>query len=323
MSIEPMAWIPLITGTTGGRFRVATDAGEQATALSVIIPVYNEAESIRQVLERLFSQLDQVDELRDRYEVIVVDDGSSDATADAIASAKLPVTLRQHPYNMGNGASIKTGIRHARGEVLVMMDADGQHDPAYIPQFLKACQRYDMVVGARSGQSQAGLHRRLANWVYNQFASYVTGRSVDDLTSGFRAFRRDVVRRFAGLLPNGFSYPTTSTLCLMRGGYSVHYMPIEVARRAGKSKISLFSDGAKFLLVIMKICMLFSPFKIFLPVSVYLSLMGMGYYVYTFITAHRFTNMSMLLFTTAVIVFMMGLVAEQIAQMRFERTEDV
>ena len=130
------------------------------------------------------------------------------------------------------------------------------------------------------------------------------------------------MRRFAGLLPNGFSYPTTSTLCLMRGGYSVHYMPIEVARRTGKSKISLFSDGAKFFLVIMKICMLFSPFKIFLPVSVYLSLMGMGYYVYTFITAHRFTNMSMLLFTTAVIVFMMGLVAEQIAQMRFERTED-
>ena len=302
-------------------------AGEQATALSVIIPVYNETESIRQVLERLFEQLEQIHDLRDRYEVIVVDDGSSDATADviaeAIASVQLPVTLRQHPYNMGNGASIKTGIRHARGEVLVMMDADGQHDPAYIPQFLKACRRYDMVVGARSGQSQAGLHRRMANWVYNQFASYVTGRSVDYLTSGFRAFRRDVVRRFAGLLPNGFSYPTTSTLCLMRGGYSVHYMPIEVARRAGKSKISLFSDGAKFLLVIMKICMLFSPFKIFLPVSVYLSLMGMGYYIYTFTTAHRFTNMSMLLFTTAVIVFMMGLVAEQIAQMRFERTEDV
>ena len=308
--------------------KLSAGASDQAVALSVIMPVYNEAESIRQVLERLFDHLERIDEVRDRYEVILVDDGSSDATADIIAdfvaaAPELPVRLRQHPYNMGNGASIKTGIRHARGEVLVMMDADGQHDPACIPQFLEACQRYDMVVGARSGQSQAGLHRRLANWVYNQFASYVTGRSVDDLTSGFRAFRRDVVRRFAALLPNGFSYPTTITLCLMRGGYSVHYMPITVARRAGKSKISLFSDGAKFLLVITKICMLFSPFKIFLPVSVYLSLMGMGYYVYTFTTAHRFTNMSMLLFTTAVIVFMMGLVAEQIAQMRFERTEDV
>ena len=298
-------------------------ASAQAIALSVIIPVYNEAESIGQVLQRLFDQLEQIEEVRNRYEVIVVDDGSSDGTGDIVRSAELAVTLRQHPYNMGNGASIKTGIRHARGEVLVMMDGDGQHDPVYIAQFLKACQRFDMVVGARGGESQAGLHRRLANWVYNQFASYVTGRSVDDLTSGFRAFRRDVVRRFAGLLPNGYSYPTTSTLCLMRGGYSVQYMPIVAARRAGKSKISLFSDGAKFLLVIMKICMLFSPLKIFLPVSVYLSLMGMGYYVYTFTTAHRFTNMSMLLFTTAVIVFMMGLVAEQIAQMRFERTEDV
>ena len=296
--------------------------GQQAMALSVIIPVYNEAESIRQVLERLFEQLEQIEEVRDRYEVIVVDDGSSDATAAAIHAAGLAVTVRQHPYNIGNGASIKTGIRHARGDVLLVMDGDGQHDPAYIPQFLEACQRYDMVVGARSGQSQAGLHRRLANWVYNQFASYVTGRSVDDLTSGFRAFRRDVARRFAALLPNGFSYPTTITLCLMRGGYSVLYTPIVVARRTGKSKISLLSDGAKFLLVITKICMLFSPFKIFLPVSIYLSLMGMGYYIYTFTTAHRFTNMSMLLFTTAVVVFMMGLVAEQIAQMRFERTED-
>ena len=309
----------LVAGATD---KLQGDVGERGLALSVILPVYNEAESICSVLQRLFEQLGQIDEVRDRYEVIVVDDGSSDATVAAIEAADLPVKLRQHPYNIGNGAAIKTGIRDARGDVLVMMDADGQHDPADIPRFLEACQRYDMVVGARSGQSQAGLHRRLANWVYNQFASYVTGRSVDDLTSGFRAFRRDVVRRFAALLPNGFSYPTTITLCLMRGGYSVYYMPIAVGRRAGKSKISLLSDGAKFLLVITKICMLFSPFKIFLPVSMYLSLMGMGYYIYTFVTAHRFTNMSMLLFTTAVIVFMMGLVAEQIAQMRFERTED-
>ena len=297
-------------------------AGEGAVALSVIIPVFNEAGSIKEVLERLFGQLEQMEEVRDRCEVIVVDDGSSDSTAAAIEASGFPVLLRQHPYNIGNGAAVKTGIRHARGDVLLMMDADGQHDPAYIPHFLKACQRFDMVVGARSGKSQAGWHRRLGNWVYNQFASYVTGRSVRDLTSGFRAFKRDVARRFAALLPNGFSYPTTTTLCLMRGGYSVHYMPIAVARRTGKSKISLLSDGAKFLLVITKICMLFSPFKIFLPVSVYLFLMGLGYYAYTFSTAHRFTNMSMLLFTTAVVIFMMGLVAEQIAQMRFERTED-
>lgn len=290
--------------------------------LTVVIPAFNEAESIGAVLESLCGRLDTIDELRGSFEVLVVDDGSTDGTGEIARRVSPLVTVVQHPYNLGNGAAVKTGIRNARGRVCVFMDADGQHDPETIVSIYRGCDEYDMVVGARDRRSQAGLHRHLANGLYNQLATYVTGRKIKDLTSGFRAIRRDTARRFVSLLPNGFSYPTTITLCLMRAGFSVKYVPITAARRTGKSKIRLFSDGTKFLLVIAKICMLFSPMKIFLPVSFYLFLMGLGYYVFTFLTDHRFTNMSMLLFTTSVIIFMMGLLAEQIAQMRFERTED-
>ena len=290
--------------------------------LSVVIPAFNEAESIGPVLERLCERLQSVDELRGCFEILVIDDGSTDGTGDIARRASSLVSLVKHPYNLGNGAAVKTGIRNARGRVCVFMDADGQHDPEVIIRIFRGCDDYDMVVGARDGRSQAGWHRHLANGLYNQLATYVTGRRIEDLTSGFRAIRRDVARRFVALLPNGFSYPTTITLCVLRAGFSVKYEPITAARRKGKSKIRLLADGTKFLLVIAKICMLFSPMKIFLPVSFYLFLMGLGYYVFTFLSEHRFTNMSMLLFTTSVIIFMMGLLAEQIAQMRFERTED-
>lgn len=290
--------------------------------LSVVLPAFNEEEVIGRVLAALRQRLDEEVDLRGRYEILVVDDGSTDGTAEQARRAGGEVRVVQHPYNIGNGAAVKSGIRHARGRVLVFMDADGQHDPGQVPEFLRACSRYDMVVGARGRGSQAGIHRSLANGLYNTLASYVTGRPILDLTSGFRAIRRDVARRFAGLLPNGFSYPTTITLCLMRAGHSVLYEPIEAAKRTGKSKIRLLSDGTKFLMVIAKICMLFAPLKIFLPVSIYFFLMGLGYYGYTFQAEHRFTNMSMLLFTTSVVIFMMGLLAEQIAQLRFERTEE-
>ena len=286
---------------------------------SIVVPAYNEEGQIAPVMRSILAHLKQ---LEGNWELLVVDDGSTDETAAAAGAVDPLIRIVQHPYNMGNGAAIKTGIRHARGVIVVLMDCDGQHDPADIPRFVKACGGFDMVVGARGRGSQAGWHRSIANSIYNRFASYVTGRQIEDLTSGFRAVRREVARRFLSLLPNGFSYPTTITLCLMRAGFSVSYIPIEAAKRSGRSKIKLFSDGTKFLLIIMKICMLFSPLRIFLPVSFYVFLMGLGYYGYTYWNSHRFTNMSMLLFTTSVQIFMMGLIAEQVAQMRFERSDE-
>jgi len=291
---------------------------ESTIDFSVIIPAYNEELVIGPVIKRLVTHLDN---LNRTYEVLVVSDGSTDETNRVVKEFESPVRLIELPYNLGNGAAIKTGVRRALGEILICMDADGQHRPEDVERFLKDCERFDMVVGARSKGSQAGIHRSVANSVYNLFASYVTGRRIEDLTSGFRAMKTNVAKRFVGLLPNGFSYPTTITLSMMRSGYSVKYIPIDTEQRVGKSKIRIFSDGPKFLLVIMKICMLFSPLKIFLPVSSFLFLMGISYYGYTFFAEHRFTNMSMLLFSTSMIVFMMGLIAEQGAQIRSERAE--
>ncbi|MDR7097740.1 glycosyltransferase involved in cell wall biosynthesis [Lysobacter niabensis] len=282
--------------------------------ISVIVPAKNEAEGLARTLPRLGG-------LMPRAEIIVVDDGSSDETA-AIA--------RQHgarvlsaPYSMGNGAAIKRGAREATGDVLVFMDADGQHDPGHISQLLERLgQGYDMVVGARNGAGQANVGRGLANAFYNRLASWMTGHEVADLTSGFRAARADRFREFLHLLPNGFSYPTTSTMAFFRSAYPVAYVPIPVARRVGKgSHIRPLRDGLRFLLIIFKIATLYSPLKLFAPVGLGFGLLGVGYYGYTFVTEHRFTNMSMLLLSAAVIIFLIGLISEQITSLTYRRDE--
>ena len=250
-------------------------------------------------------------------EVLVVNDGSTDDTAAVAQAAGARVV--QHPYSKGNGAAIKTGARSALGEVLVFMDADGQHDPADIPRLLNELnQGNDMVVGARQKGSQASVGRGLANGLYNRLASWMTGHKVEDLTSGFRAVRADKFREFLYLLPNGFSYPTTSTMAFFRAGYSVAYVPIHAAKRIGKSHIRLLRDGTRFLLIIFKIGTLFSPLKIFAPVALVMFLLGTGWYGWTFFTLHRFTNMSALLYTGSVMTFMMGLISEQITALMYK-----
>ena len=250
-------------------------------------------------------------------EVLVVNDGSTDDTA-AVAQAAGARVLH-HPYSKGNGAAIKTGARAASGEVIVFMDADGQHDPADIARLLQMLEQgYDMVVGARQKGSQASIGRGLANGFYNRLASWMTGHKVEDLTSGFRAVRADKFREFLYLLPNGFSYPTTSTMAFFRAGYAVAYVPIHAAKRIGKSHIRLLHDGARFLLIIFKIGTLFSPLKIFAPVALLMFLLASGWYGWTWVHEGRFTNMSTLLYTGSVVIFLMGLISEQITALMYK-----
>jgi glycosyltransferase involved in cell wall biosynthesis len=280
---------------------------------SIIVPVYNEAENLRKLIGQIHSL-----RLPDS-EIIVVDDGSSDGSA-AIAMAAGANVVR-HPYNIGNGAAVKSGMRAAKGRFIVMMDGDGQHKPEDIPKLLADAESYHMVVGARAKGSKLRMHRNLANMIYNLLASYVTRFKVQDLTSGFRVIRRRDALRFIDLLPNTFSYPTTLTLACLRSGLTVKYVPIQTLYRAGQSKISLVTDGIRFLLIITKIATLFAPFRVFLPVSVFFFLGGIGNYIYTYVTQNRFTNMSVFALTTSVIIFMLGLISEQIALLRMERQE--
>ena len=281
--------------------------------LSIVLPAKNESAAIGSTVAGIRQQYPDTAEV----EVLVVNDGSSDDTAAVAQAAGARVV--HHPYSKGNGAAIKTGARAAQGEVLVFMDADGQHDPADIPRLLDQLnQGHDMVVGARQKGSQASIGRGLANGFYNRLASWMTGHKVEDLTSGFRAVRADKFREFLYLLPNGFSYPTTSTMAFFRAGYSVAYIPIHAAKRIGKSHIRLLRDGTRFLLIIFKIGTLFSPMKIFAPVAFLMFLLATGWYGWTFATMHRFTNMSALLYTGSVMTFMMGLISEQITALMYK-----
>jgi len=281
--------------------------------VSVVIPAYNEAQNIGEIVSRI----------RNRYpdfEVIVEDDGSTDGTAQIAASAG--ATVYRHPYNIGNGAAVKTGIRKAGGETLVLMDGDGQHDPEDIAALLRFLPEYDMAVGARSIRDQASLQRAIGNMAYNRFASYVANFSIKDLTSGFRAVKTAVARQFIHLLPNTYSYPTTLTLGVLRSGLSIKYVHIKIHNRSnGSSNISLVQDGVRFFMIIIRICTLFSPLRVFLPVSFLMFALGLVRYIHSYVTQGRFTNMSALLFVTSVVIFMMGLISEQITQMRFERRE--
>ncbi|MDG2175053.1 MAG: glycosyltransferase family 2 protein [Gammaproteobacteria bacterium] len=285
----------------------------QGKDISIVIPAKNESENLKSLLPELVSLYPQA-------EIIVVNDGSTDATTAVCAQNNVKVI--NHVYSKGNGASIKTGARAAAGDIIVFMDGDGQHQPRDIPGLLEELDAgTDMVVGARNKESQASVGRLLANTFYNKLASWISGHKVLDLTSGFRAVYRQKFREFIYLLPNGFSYPTTITMAFFRAGYSVKYLPIVALSREGKSHINIFKDGVGFLIIIFKIGTLYSPLKIFIPTALCFFMTGVGYYIYTFITRHSFSNMSAVLLLTSVIVFLIGLVSEQITTLMYKDTE--
>ena len=278
-------------------------------SVSVVIPAHNEAAAIADLVAVLTRAARW-------HQIIVVDDGSTDETGARAQAAGAEVI--RHPYNKGNGAAVKSGIRRASGEFVLVIDGDGQHPPEDALRIVSALGEYDLVIGARTGATQATQARRTGNAALNWLASYLTGREIPDLTSGFRGARRAHLQEFLHLLPNGFSTPTTTTLAFIKAGYNVAFEPIEARQRVGNSHIKLARDGAKFLMIIFKIITLFSPLRIFLPISLASFALGAGYAIWTIATQQHITNSSVLLIMLAVIVFLVGLVSEQISALRFE-----
>ena len=283
------------------------------SAVSIVIPAKDEELSIAGVVGRLTAAAAW-------HEIIVVDDGSADATGARARDAGACVV--RHPYNKGNGAAVKTGARRASGEFVLIVDGDGQHHPEDTRRLVARLGEFDLVVGARSAATQATLTRRAGNAILNWLASYLTGRPIPDLTSGFRGIRREVLHEFLHLLPNGFSTPTTTTLACIKAGYNVTFEPIDAGVRAGQSKMRVTRDGARFLLILLKIVTLFSPLRIFAPISGVAFAAGAGYGIVNFLTAGRIPNGAVVLLLFAVIVFLVGLVSEQIASLRFQGRGD-
>ena len=284
----------------------------EPSSTSVVVPAFNEERAIGQLVTALRAGAAW-------REIIVVDDGSTDATGERAREAG--ATVVRHPYNKGNGAAVKTGIRAAAGDYVLIIDGDGQHRAADAARLVSRLGEYDLVIGARSAGTQATRARMLGNAALNWLAGYLTSREVPDLTSGFRAARRASLREFLHLLPNGFSTPTTTTLAFIKAGYNVCFEPVEADARVGQSKIRLARDGAKFLLIVLKIVTMFSPLRVFLPISLAAFFVGSGYAAWTIATQSHVTNSSVLLIMLAVIVFLVGLVSEQIAALRFEGRE--
>jgi glycosyltransferase involved in cell wall biosynthesis len=288
----------------------ATTTHVAATAqTSIVIPAFNEAASIGAVVTALRAAASW-------HQILVVDDGSTDDTAACAAAAGAAVV--RHAYNIGNGAAVKTGIRQTSGPYVLIVDGDGQHQPADAERLVAQLATYDLVVGARSGHTQSSVVRRAGNAVLNALASYLTERHIPDLTSGFRAARRECLVEFLYLIPNGFSTPTTTTLAFMKAGYSVRFEPVDAARREGTSKIRLGSDGLGFFLILLKVITIFSPLRIFLPISIAMFAVGAAYGVWTIVTQSHVTNSSVLLILLSVVIFLVGLISEQISSLRFE-----
>jgi glycosyltransferase involved in cell wall biosynthesis len=284
---------------------------------SVVIPAYNEGPRVGAIVRAIRERLPQA-------EIIVVDDASGDDTSAQAAAAGARVITR--PHNVGNGAGVKTGVRAASGEVVVVMDADGQHDPDDLPRLLDHVGRYDMVVATRlDRESQENAVRWLGNGAVNAFGSYLVGMPMLDLTSGYRAFKREVLLEFLHLLPNSFGWPNTSAMALAKAGYHIRFEPVAMRRRqGGRSTQKLFKNGIRNLLIMLRMVSLFAPLRVYFPVALAMFALSLLAYVASVAVNGvwlKIPNATAALFVGGIVVFMFGLLAEQIAGLRFQRRD--
>lgn len=286
-----------------------------STSVSIVIPAYNEEESAAQVMDEIKKVV--AADTHD-YEIIVVDDGSTDNTSQVLKAAGVRVI--RHPVNRGYGATLKTGIRHASGDIVVITDADGTYPNEQIPAIVGLMGHYDMVVGARTGSKVSiPLVRRPAKWALGALANYLSGSKIPDLNSGLRAFRKDVAMHFFNILPDGFSFTTTITLAMLCNGYAVHNHPIDYFKRGGKSKISPIKDTLNFVNLIVRTIMYFNPLKVFLPVSLFLFLVGIASLVYDVWVVRNLGDKTVLALSFALLVGMLGMLADLIVK----RTDNI
>lgn len=279
-------------------------------SVSIVIPAYQERAAIGDVVSAV---LKVVASLSCEYEVIVVDDGSTDGTGDAARKAGAHVLV--HPYNKGYGASLKTGIRFASNRTVIFLDADGQHDPDDIPRLLAGRTGFDMVVGARKGMAGSPLWRQPGKLFLKWLVNNLTGHSIPDFNSGYRALDREMALRFLPIMPDGFSFSTTSTIAAFKGGYLVQYLPIQVAKRIGTSTVTA-ADGFRTIMLIIRLVTLFAPLRVFLPISAVTFLIGLIFTVYGYVHTGEASVKGLISLLAAVQFFLFGVMVDQVVAVR-------
>jgi glycosyltransferase involved in cell wall biosynthesis len=284
--------------------------------ITIILPIYNEVDNIENVFKNLNDILNNSDKT---YEIIAVDDGSTDGTLTLLLSLKDKnpfMRIISHVYNKGNSCAIRTGIRFARANIIITMDADGQHDPKYILKIISGLSKYDMIIGSRTHAYKGKSIRNMGNIILNKFASAFTQTRITDLTSGFRAFKKQTISHFLHLFPNGFGFESMITVSMIKSGYSINFFPIEFKERLmGESKINIINDGIKFIIIILKIIVLYDPFKIFLPFSILFITIGLITMIAGIIVASKLIvpGSSVVFYVAGIFTFLLGLLSNQIA----------
>jgi glycosyltransferase involved in cell wall biosynthesis len=281
--------------------------------VSVVLPVYNERGHVGQEIDRIRAALDASPF---SYEIIVVDDGSTDGTSDAVRDCK-GIRLIQFEQNRGSGSSRRVGTQAAEGEVVVWTDADMSYPNERIPELVAELDGWDQVVGARTTEEGTRKVLRVpAKWIIRNLASYLTETKIPDLNSGMRVFRRSVSLQFLHLLPKGFSCVTTLTMSFLSNGYSVKYVPIEYAKRAGESKFHWWTDTRKYLLQVVRMMLLYNPLRVFMPLALTLLAVGSGKLAYDLIGSDfRVAGNTLLLFSAAFLLVLVALLADLIVQL--------